>query len=301
MIDSSPSQSPLLPLLIVLAGLSSLPLLAQPEEDTGNVSFDIVHGYVERAQLAYASRDDIKARYPHIVRIATPANTDVLYFLELNPDTKEQIISIRGTDNLENALQDAEYLRAEDSALGIAVHRGFDEDARKIYADLKPYLRKDYETFLTGHSLGAAISTLLMLYMLDDGFDIRASVNFGQPKLTNITGAKLFADVPLLRVVDANDVVPLLPADTLLDSIDGQYAHFGRELILLSGPHYSYLTEQQAMQTSKGSFWMDLGHESLEEHKISRYVAGILDKLQHNIEVGFEQREQFAEQPKSGS
>ncbi|MEZ5632891.1 lipase family protein [Nitrosomonas sp.] len=72
-----------------------------------------------------------------------------------------QIISVRGTANLKNIKEDAEYIQSKNNKLNIYVHKKFDEDAFKIYQDILPYLKKDYAVKLTGHSLGAAIAALL--------------------------------------------------------------------------------------------------------------------------------------------
>lgn len=257
------------------------------------IDFKNIAWYVERARVAYHAEDAIRAAYPNTVRVSTPDDTEVLYFLEVDPDRREQIITVRGTDNLDNALQDADYLRAEDSALGIPVHRGFDEDTRAVYADLLPHLNPDYDTYVTGHSLGAAISTLLMMYLHKDGYPVQRSVNFGQPKLTNKAGAKAFDQLPLMRVVDANDVVPLLPATTLLDSIHGVYTHFGEEVILLTGPHYVFLDQREAMRDSRGDFWHNLGHESMEAHHVDLYAQQVTDKESNSVEVPYKDREKY--------
>ncbi|MBT4210367.1 MAG: hypothetical protein HOE18_00760 [Porticoccaceae bacterium] len=51
-----------------------------------------------------------------------------------------------------------------------------------MYENLKPPLLVDHQIKLAGHSLGAAISMLLMLYMHEDGFSVARSINLGQPK-----------------------------------------------------------------------------------------------------------------------
>ena len=257
------------------------------------VNFEDIAWYAHRARVAYQDEQAIRKAYPETVHVAQPDGTDVLYFLEEFTDQQRQVVTIRGTDNVDNVLQDAEYLREKDHPLGISVHRGFDADTRAVYADLKPRLNPQYETLATGHSLGAAISTLLMMYLHDDGFRVGPSINFGQPKLTNKQGAEKYAELPLLRVVDGNDVVPLLPTATLLDSLGGVYTHLGQEVVLLNGPHYAFLDQQAAMHESRGSFWKDLGHESLKAHKVDNYVKNSADKLEESVQVPFKEREKY--------
>ena len=53
-------------------------------------------------------------------------------------DKSAQVVSIRGTANIKNAIEDAEYLQSNNKNLGIFVHKGFDEDAYLVYqADQK--------------------------------------------------------------------------------------------------------------------------------------------------------------------
>lgn len=291
-----------LPLLaaLLMALTVALALIAlrqpPPKEVLRSVSFEEINWYAGRAGIAYQNEAAIRSAYPATVYVGSPDHTDVLYFLEILPEKRQQIVTIRGTDNLQNALQDAEYLRAEDSALGIAVHRGFDSDTRIIWADLEPRLKRDYDTYLTGHSLGAAVSTLLMMYLQKDGYRVTGSVNFGQPKLTNNAGASAFDALPLTRVVDGKDVVPLLPADTPLDSEGGEYTHLGREVILLDGPYYVFLDRPQVLRVSQGSFWHDLGEESVDAHMVSNYLKRIAEKLKANQQVPYSNREQYLPQ-----
>ncbi|MCH2058850.1 MAG: lipase family protein [Thalassotalea sp.] len=112
---------------------------------------------------------------------------DVQYFLEIT-SANTQLVSVRGTANLTNSKEDAEFVKAKDKQLDIYVHKGFEQDAMAIYNDLLPLLDKTLPIQLTGHSLGAAIATLLMMYLHDVGFSIKESINFGQPKVTNKEG-----------------------------------------------------------------------------------------------------------------
>ena len=43
---------------------------------------------------------------------------------------------------------------------------GFDAVASNVYADIKPHLVPGYKTHLTGHSLGAAVAAIVMIYMV---------------------------------------------------------------------------------------------------------------------------------------
>ena len=76
-----------------------------------------------------------------------------------------------------------------------------------------------------------AIFTLLRMYIYEDVFSVVRSIKLGQPKVTNDHGVGMYGFLPLTRVVDENDLVPMVPPITLLDSIHGCYEHFGDEVI----------------------------------------------------------------------
>lgn len=280
-----------------------LPLLASAlagcsdhyAEVSAEIDFDDVLDYALRSQAAYDSAEVIRNTYPRTIYIGQPEGTDVLYFVENRRWRRRQIVTIRGTDNVENIFEDLAYLRAEDSTLGIPVHRGFDRVAQLILKDLKPHLKRNHVIHVTGHSLGAAVSTLLMMYLDKEGYRVGSSVNFGQPKLTNGDGADAFAHLPLLRIVDGNDLVPTLPTSTPLDSIGGLYTHLGSEVTLLDGAYFAYLDQEEARSSSRGNFWKNLGEESAKAHEMANYVARIQAKREKSEQVPFEHREQYLE------
>lgn len=279
--------------VVVMLSLMGVGCTVQQKKVSKKIDFESVKWYATRAKAAYKTEQEIRRAFPDTVRVATVANTDVQYFLERHPKSGLQVVTVRGTDNLKNVAEDAEYIPSNNPKLGIYVHRGFDTDAIKIYADLLPHLDKSHEVRVTGHSLGAAISTLLMMYLHEDGFQMGPSINFGQPKVTNKKGVQRYDFLPLLRVVDENDVVPLVPPITLLDSLHGIYEHLGEEVILLKGEHYVYLPRHDATRRSVGDFWDQLGDESITEHFMDNYLRHINDKLVGAIQVSYDSREHY--------
>lgn len=262
------------------------------------IDFNSVRWYAERASAAYKTEDEIKASFPDTVRVNQNGKTKVQYFLEFDQDKKRQIISVRGTDNLKNIKEDVEYVKSKNKKLNIFVHKGFDEDTIKVYQDILPLLRKDYAVRLTGHSLGAAISTLLMIYLYEDGFEIEKSINFGQPKVTNKKGVQRYHFLPLTRVVNENDVVPLLPPVTLLSALHGIYKHMGDEVILLKGAEYIYLDQHQSSREKVEGFWENIDHESVKEHFMDNYLKNIDSKLTSAVQVPYADREVYLDQHK---
>ena len=278
---------------LLLATLTITGCNTMRDNITKTINFTEVLWYAERSMTAYKTEEEIHQKFPETIHVATVSKTDVQYFIEAFPDKNLQVISVRGTSNFDNIEEDAEYLAQKNDKLGIYVHRGFDDDTTKVYTDILPHLNKHYKTRITGHSLGAAISTLLMMHLHQDGFTIEKSINFGQPKVTNAKGVAQYRFLPLTRIVDKNDVVPLLPPTTLLDSLHGLYEHFGEEVVLLEDEYYAYLDQHDATHHSIGAFWKSLFDKSIEDHFIANYVKNIQTKTNNAVQVAYSKREEF--------
>ena len=246
--------------------------------------------FASRAKAVYGTASEIKQAFPHTVHVGTLNDIDVQYFIERLPGKNVQVVTVRGTANLKNGLEDAEYWQSKNSKLHIYTHKGFSEDASKVYADMVPYLSKEYPVIVTGHSLGAAIATLMMMYLHEDGFKLAPTYNFGQPKVTNKAGVAAYEFLPVTRVVDDRDVVPLVPPATLIDSVHGVYEHVGDEILLLGGVYYSYLPVHDAERKSVGSFWANLFNESITDHYMDNYIVNISRKQQQATAVAYDKR-----------
>ncbi|WP_317932938.1 lipase family protein [Halioxenophilus sp. WMMB6] len=254
--------------------------------------FNLVAWFVTRAAAAYQSEANIRELFPNTQKVTTTSR-GVQYFFELDHHNRRTIVVVRGTDNFANSLEDANFHFSKNRQLGIWVHRGFDEDAAQIYDQIIDLLPPHYPVLLTGHSLGAAVSALLMIYLQAAGFQIGHSYNFGQPKFTNKEGVQKYRSLPLTRVVDENDLVPLVPPIDLIDELHGGYEHMSPEIILLRENFYAYLEEHDAERKSVGSFWRNLPSESVSAHFVKNYIFNIKNKLGTALQVPFDQCRQF--------
>lgn len=257
-----------------------------------DVDFKNVDWYAKRAQLAYSDKEKILKELDNVLYISTIPERDIQFFIEQLPDNR-QLISVRGTANLVNVREDVEYQKSRNKKIHIYVHEGFDEDASAVFNGALPYLDKSQEIILTGHSLGAAVSSLLMIYLYHEDFKIGPSINFGQPKFTNLEGAETYGFLNLTRIVDRDDVVPLVPPRTIFSSVHGEYRHFGQEVILLGGPYFVYLDNHIVTEKDLSEVWANLHDLSVEDHMIANYRNSIQAKFEKQTEVSYEQRHKY--------
>ena len=258
-----------------------------------NVDFVELHAYAGRAKAAYATEAVIRGQYPATVIVSAPGKTDAQYFIERDDKAKVQYIAIRGTANKRNVLEDVEMRIREDLALAIPVHAGFDATTRLLYDDMKPHLKKNYTTFITGHSLGGAIAAVLAIHMIDDGYKVEKVVTFGQPKFTTTDGVEKLDFLALVRVVDENDIVPMLPPTTIVNRVYGVYEHAGPEVILLEGPRYVFLPTHDASRISVGEFGRSLNLADLEDHHMDNYLRRLEAKKVNAVAVSYNERQKY--------
>lgn len=206
---------------------------------------------------------------------------EVNYFLTIQEGV--QFITVRGTANLQNALVDIDVALIENPSLGVVVHQGFAKAASLIYDDVKPFLKTAMPVSTTGHSLGGAVAVVLAMMLEQDGYMLDKVVTFGQPKVTNVTGANQYSGLPLIRVVTPKDIVPLVPplSPLQIKNLD-IYWHMGKEIVLLGENQYSQLEGLKSMLRAT-KFTSSLPNEdNLNAHKMQTYLNQIANKREHS-------------------
>lgn len=268
--------------LVFLTGCAGLPQTIRQSLTVvvpHQVNFVELEYYAKRCRAAYTSASEIRRQFPQTTRVTTVKSVDVLYFLETDRQQKMQVLTIRGTANKLNVWEDIEIALVKDSRLAIHLHKGFQNDASKIYPNVKPHLNKDYSIRVTGHSLGGAIAGIIAAYLFEDGFKVERLVTFGGPKVTDRGGKKAIQNnIRVTRVVHDNDVVPMIPPSGFLF---GSYQHFGPEVILRDGRKYVYLPTHDANRLSVGEFWRNITDFSIKEHHMIAYLSNIEEKVQN--------------------
>ncbi|MCT7359130.1 lipase family protein [Thalassolituus pacificus] len=223
-----------------------------------------------------------------LIHQATLADSQVSYFLSQGNGV--QTIAIRGTANLANVMVDLDIEFQPDERLGITLHNGFRSAAEAVFNDVRPRLVAGMPVQITGHSLGGAIAVVLAMYLKHDtAMQITQVITFGQPKVTNVTGADIYASIPLIRVVTQKDLVPLVPPLSPLQIKDlDVYWHMGEEIILLGGQQYSQTRGLKSMLRATKLSTALPDESNLQAHQIATYQTLIDELLQSAQEVPYQ-------------
>ena len=257
------------------------------------VDFQELYGYAERAETAYGTEAAIRSKYPKTVRVNSPGNTQVQYFLEQDDKAQTQYLTVRGTADKKNWAEDLQIKIRSDRTTNIPVDSGFDSVAQAIYNDAKPYLKPGYKTYVAGHSLGGSVAALLSVYLIEGGYSVQRVVTFGQPKFTTAAGVQRLGFLPITRVVDENDMVPMLPPVSFRNIGNEPYEHVGPEIVLLDGPRYVYLPSHDASRLSVGELWRSMSFADTADHRMAEYLKRLASKFTGATEVTYNQREQY--------
>jgi triacylglycerol lipase len=261
-----------------------------PDFDTGaamaanpSVDFPEILTYALLSHFVYKP-DSVIARYytAQDISIGTLPSEKVKFLIVKDTRNNIQTVAIQGTKNFHNVILDMEFSERIDPLLGVRLHRGFEHAARELYDRLilTDALDKTKPVVITGHSLGGAVGVILALYLQKTGFTIRKVVTFGQPRITDVIGARQFDLIPLLRIVNSQDVIPGLPPEKKTGTLSGsRYIHFGQEVVLLKDQFFAYRENPEPSSAVNLSLWQDLTEENLKEHHLRNYLSNIVMKL----------------------
>lgn len=164
-------------------------------------------------------------------------------------------------------------------ALGGRVHAGFLRGLRDLEFDLHAadfaYGKSQRTVWLTGHSLGGALATLLGAWLCDLAREPHGVYTFGCPRVGNAQFVSRFdgaMEERHFRVIHALDLVPRLPLRSLgyrdhgtpvCIAADGTlHEDQGFWLRLLDSPHASIED-------------VDGDKEGIDDHSLDRYLAAL--------------------------
>lgn len=258
-----------------------------------NELFTKIKLYADMANAAYLPQQDaqkiIEAQGYRLTQYNSVPGVEVNYLVATNDTLKQHIIAVRGTANVENAIVDVSLQLLPDNHAKIALHQGFAQAAEGVYKTVLPTLNKDYTISTTGHSLGGAIAVILAMYLNIDQYTLGPIVTFGQPKITNVSGALAFQHLDVTRVVTSQDLVPLVPP---LDAMDISkidiYWHIGKEIVLLNENDYAVLEGVKSMMRATRILNTTPTQDNLEHHKMSGYLEKVNRRIENPRLVPYE-------------
>jgi len=164
------------------------------------------------------------------VTVGSSTVGDLQYFHFVHED--QQWLVFRGTDwaDLCNDMTDSHaWIKYSPLLDDLGFHAGFYEATTSALSQIR--LEPKIPLYITGHSLGGAAATIASMILKRTSFDVRSVITFGQPQVMDEASVKRMprdlADIPHIRVINNNDVVPTLfwlarPVDT--------YTQYGPEL-----------------------------------------------------------------------
>lgn len=123
------------------------------------------------------------------------------------------VVAFRGTQTVGNVLTDVETPLVKHESYPGHVHCGFSEATDEVFPIVRALLgivAKGLPVWITGHSLGGAMATLVSVRLVAEGFRVPAVYTYGSPR----PGDRHFRDgyqLPNYRFVNDNDLVPHLP------------------------------------------------------------------------------------------
>jgi triacylglycerol lipase len=185
------------------------------------------------------------------------------------------------------------------AGVGARFHRGFLEALAEIWDPLLAAVdaamkAKERPLWITGHSLGGALALLAAWRLLRSFIPVHQVYTFGSPMIGNATAAEAFQaefSDKIFRYVDEEDLVPLLPAFSL---VANPYGHCLNEVALgavvqaaaeATGGSALGIFKSLGSKVAEGlldaSLLDDLWHHAqqrVDRHMIANYHARIVEK-----------------------
>lgn len=295
MLTRSARITALCSLALPLAGCAALMSYLSPRSGAGQrIDFAEALEFARRADAAYLDEEEIRARYPgrRIVVEDLPAS-EVRYVIVFDDAARTQDVAVRGTANLANIEIDAAYTPQPDPLLNVHLHSGFALSAVELRDSVSRHLKDGYATTLSGHSLGGALAVILGMYLEKEGQHLVAIRTFGQPKVTNLEGARAMAGLPLIRFVNRGDPVAEVPPAMPLGNASWYYAHLGPAVLLWTGSRYIYIEEDQKPSAAVLAYWSRLGSHDVAEHRMEAYLAALERHQGESVQISYEERESY--------
>jgi triacylglycerol lipase len=196
-------------------------------------------------------------------------------------DADKVIVGFRGTQptSLRDWMTDARMALVPGPA-GM-VHKGFHNALALAYAPVREtidrFQDRGQSLWVTGHSLGAALATLLVAKLrFEEDKPVFGCYTFGQPRTGDRGFARAFdADFKalLFRFVNNNDVVPRVPPRATLYCHVGTFLYFDRDKMLRADEAF-WFRLLDSVKGAKEDF-LNPGPDAVKDHSMTEYIAGL--------------------------
>lgn len=197
-------------------------------------------------------------------------------------DDGQAIIAFRGTqaDSFCDLVTDATFI-LENWDLPGRVHSGFSASLSSILAPIEQWLHETgpSQLLLTGHSLGAALATLLAARLADGERPIEL-VTFGSPRVGDEALAASLGSLMVRRYVNCTDAVAALPPPLIYSHVRGLH-YIDRDGMIHVGdePAIAMAKDQRAAHRAYTQLMWRTGNvlwRALADHAPINYVSALL-------------------------
>jgi hypothetical protein len=216
-----------------------------------------------------------------------PKNQGVHCFLTRHPGRNFAVLAFRGTDKGDPSdLTDDLEFRLEHWQPGGRVHTGFATGLEQVKAQLdqvRPAI--DCRLLITGHSLGAAIATLLasawVAAVPAGPAPPLALYTFGSPRVGDAAFVATLANVPNSRYVDCSDGVTRVPLEVMGYQHVGDTQYIDRDGKISTNPGKDFIHADrfEAMEEYFLKYFAkagNVGARILADHAPINYVSAVM-------------------------
>lgn len=265
----------------------------------------------EMARLAYVKNTSTlvhqlsKVMFDLVVADGYRQNgTQVFIAQKKTSTTNTMIVSFRGTeaDDPTDLFTDANFLKTEwrnkDNVVVGKVHTGFanalmtpsELDSKKpllvwISDQIERYLTGDTKILITGHSLGAALATLMTGFVANGANQERIALyTFGSPAVGDAEFQKTFENIRHTRYVNCCDLVTQVPPELIGYRHSGRVKYINQAGEIFDSPSERYIEDDRFGAFSnylKDYAFMKgtVAVRSLADHSPVNYVSAICKNL----------------------
>ena len=165
-------------------------------------------------------------------------------------------------------------------------HMGFAQQVHNIQGAIREAVnsgtRASKELYVTGHSRGAAMATILTTHLRNEGIPVYGLYTFGSPRVMDRASAHLFdndlADFTY-RVVNYGDPITRLPTRVRGYSHVGMPFVFGEDGTLRKNNRLAWWEFLRKVVVGP-QHWRSYFHSAMEKHSMDEYLRLLGDRVQ---------------------